>query len=169
MTSVERILDYTKLDQEAAEHTSLVPAAGWPSKGDIHFENVRLYYEEDSSPALWDLTFSINTGEKVSLNSCQMALYQQNFCPVSEVFQTSTQNRYYHSWRMSKCYFSFSSISQVARLGLACLMFEIKRFGTQQFEIEVISSLFLMQDDSPLTQYHLLSVRHYLSKSGCNS
>ena len=40
MTSVERIQQYKKLDQEAPEHTELVTPSGWPAKGEIHFDHV---------------------------------------------------------------------------------------------------------------------------------
>ena len=67
MTSVERILEYTKLDQEADAVTDLTPPAKWPSEGDICFKNVSLRYNENSPKALNNLTFTIKGGERVSI------------------------------------------------------------------------------------------------------
>lgn len=69
MTSVERILYYTTLEQEAAEHTDVVPVPSWPEKGEIVFDHITLYYDEDKPPALNDVFFRIKGGEKVRSRS----------------------------------------------------------------------------------------------------
>ena len=65
MTSVERIFQYTHLDQEAPEETSLHPPPGWPSSGSLTMSHVTMAYDEDSRPALKDLNLDIKHKEKV--------------------------------------------------------------------------------------------------------
>ena len=66
MTSVERILQYTALDQEAPAHSDDVDIpADWPTEGAIKFQDVTLQYLQDALPALSNVDFSINSGEKV--------------------------------------------------------------------------------------------------------
>ena len=62
---MERIQDYAKLEQEAPEHTSIVPEATWPRKGNIEFKHVYLRYKDTNEPALEDISFSISDNEKV--------------------------------------------------------------------------------------------------------
>lgn len=65
MTSVERILQYTNLEQEAPEHiTSKALPPDWPSRGHMTFDHMTLTYG-GGIPALKDLTLSIKAAEKV--------------------------------------------------------------------------------------------------------
>jgi len=67
MTSVERILQYTKLDQEApANRDDVEIPPGWPNGGAITFDNTTLSYSEDGDLALKDISVSIKSCEKVS-------------------------------------------------------------------------------------------------------
>lgn len=53
MTSVERILQYTKLPQEEPMETSKsVSLDNWPSNGKIIFKNVVMRYSENDPPVL---------------------------------------------------------------------------------------------------------------------
>ena len=66
MVSVERIKQYDKLEQEAADHTDYPLPTDWPSsQGGIEFKHVYLQYEEGHSPALNDITFTAGAKEKV--------------------------------------------------------------------------------------------------------
>ena len=67
MVSVERILDYTRLEQEAAAHTTETGPSDWPDKGDIYFGDVSLYYRDTSRPALSNVCLAISSKEKVIL------------------------------------------------------------------------------------------------------
>ena len=66
MTSVERILQYTTLDQEAPDHCDGVDIPpDWPNEGAISFQNIALQYLQDALPALSNVDFTIRGGEKV--------------------------------------------------------------------------------------------------------
>ncbi|CAG0881126.1 unnamed protein product, partial [Darwinula stevensoni] len=67
MVSVERIMEYSRLKEEAALESppDKKPPLGWPSEGHVKFEHVSLRYDPDSSPVLKDLTFTIAAKEKV--------------------------------------------------------------------------------------------------------
>ena len=67
MTSVERIQQYGKLEQERGDPaTEATPPSDWPKHGRIRFDNVSLSYTEDTNYALKDITIDINETEKVS-------------------------------------------------------------------------------------------------------
>ncbi|CAG0897047.1 unnamed protein product [Darwinula stevensoni] len=69
MVSVERIMEYSRLKEEAALESppDKKPPLGWPSEGHVKFEHVSLRYAPDSSPVLKDLTFTIAAKEKVGI------------------------------------------------------------------------------------------------------
>ncbi|XP_067128843.1 ATP-binding cassette sub-family C member 4-like [Centruroides vittatus] len=69
MNSVKRILNYSKLKPEAS-YESLPdkrPPSDWPQNGKIHFDNVTLQYSKDKNTVLKNLTFIINSGEKIGI------------------------------------------------------------------------------------------------------
>ncbi|XP_023238587.1 multidrug resistance-associated protein 4-like [Centruroides sculpturatus] len=69
MNSVKRILKYSKLKSEAS-YESLPekrPPSDWPQRGEIHFDNVSLQYSEDKNIVLKNLTFRIDSGEKIGI------------------------------------------------------------------------------------------------------
>ncbi|XP_067134887.1 ATP-binding cassette subfamily C member 4-like [Centruroides vittatus] len=69
MNSVKRILKYSKLKSEAS-YESLPekrPPSDWPQRGEIHFDNVSLQYSRDKNIVLKNLTFRINSGEKIGI------------------------------------------------------------------------------------------------------
>lgn len=67
VVSVERILQYTKLNKEGPFQTLSInrPPRDWPSTGTIVFRNLYLKYSHDEPPVLKNLNFEINSGEKV--------------------------------------------------------------------------------------------------------
>ncbi len=68
MTSVERVLEYSNLDQEAPpsnpEGPSVPPASVWPREGVVEFRDVYLTYDKDQPPVLKGLNFK--TGRQVN-------------------------------------------------------------------------------------------------------
>ncbi|CAG2104061.1 unnamed protein product, partial [Medioppia subpectinata] len=69
MTSVERIIEYSKLPQEAAltAQDSHKPSPDWPQKGQIEFKDMSLCYEGSDKPVLKNLSCVIKSGEKVGI------------------------------------------------------------------------------------------------------
>ncbi|KAF2894428.1 hypothetical protein ILUMI_11735 [Ignelater luminosus] len=69
MTSVERVLEYTAIEQEPPFESlpHLKPQKTWPEKGLITFANLFLKYFQDDPPVLKGLNFTINPIEKVGI------------------------------------------------------------------------------------------------------
>lgn len=67
IVSVERCFEYTKLETEAAAKSDFELDKDWPSKGVVKFKNYSTTYREDLSPVLNDLTFEIQSNEKVGI------------------------------------------------------------------------------------------------------
>ncbi|CAH1368157.1 unnamed protein product [Tenebrio molitor] len=63
ITSIERILEYTKQDQE---HRDGVLVEGWPQQGEIKFNNVYLSYDSDNY-VLHDLNFTVKPQETIAI------------------------------------------------------------------------------------------------------
>lgn len=68
MTSVERVLQYTKLENEEDlnPNEKKVPGSSWPHSGKITFKNTSLWYSKNERPVLKNLNISIEAGEKVT-------------------------------------------------------------------------------------------------------
>ena len=73
MTSVERILQFTQLEQEDSSEESTVGsmklANSWPSKGKIEFKQFYLRYADDEEPVLKNVNIVIEPGWKVSIHT----------------------------------------------------------------------------------------------------
>lgn len=69
MISVERVLEYSELpSEEQSGHAVKVQAPkDWPSKGEIEFDDLSLYYTEDKKPAIRNLKFAIKSKEKIGI------------------------------------------------------------------------------------------------------
>ncbi|XP_060724517.1 multidrug resistance-associated protein 4 isoform X3 [Tachysurus vachellii] len=66
MTSVERVMEYTELENEAAWETQK-PPPGWPSKGLITFDQVNFSYCSNGPLVLKNLTALFRPKEKVGI------------------------------------------------------------------------------------------------------
>ena len=67
MTSVERVLEYTEIEPEAAtDSTNLKPPPNWPSTGSLEFKDMCLSYSKDADNVLKNINVTINDKEKVS-------------------------------------------------------------------------------------------------------
>lgn len=64
MTSVERAVEYTELDQETKEGNEI---DNWPNKGAIKFERITLCYEGCKTAVLRGISFDVKPGEKVGI------------------------------------------------------------------------------------------------------
>ncbi|XP_039745503.1 multidrug resistance-associated protein 4-like [Pararge aegeria] len=68
MTSVERVLEYSRLPaEENMETGDTRPPQSWPSDGQVQFENVSLKYGAEDPPVLKNLNFTIQSGWKVGI------------------------------------------------------------------------------------------------------
>ncbi|XP_030029723.1 probable multidrug resistance-associated protein lethal(2)03659 isoform X2 [Manduca sexta] len=69
MTSVERVLEYTGLPQEAALRSDpeKKPPAEWPTEGAIQFNNLSLKYSPDGNCVLHKLQMMIQPQEKIGI------------------------------------------------------------------------------------------------------
>ncbi|XP_060851388.1 probable multidrug resistance-associated protein lethal(2)03659 [Rhopalosiphum padi] len=69
MTSVERVLEYTNVPQEAALESSQdkKPPKEWPDKGQIVFDNFYLRYSLDTAHVLKNLNIQIQAMEKIGI------------------------------------------------------------------------------------------------------
>ncbi|XP_026805630.1 probable multidrug resistance-associated protein lethal(2)03659 isoform X2 [Rhopalosiphum maidis] len=68
MTSVERVVEYTNIPQEALESSAdKKPPKEWPDKGQIVFENVYLRYSLDTAYVLKNLNIQIQAMEKIGI------------------------------------------------------------------------------------------------------
>ena len=83
MTSVERIVQYNHLDQEAPWVAEVVPPDTWPDQGHISLKDVSLRYPGQESLALRDVTLTVKAREKVrvegSCNNYKDLLYSAKF------------------------------------------------------------------------------------------
>lgn len=68
-TSVERMVQFTKLEQEKPFETApaFIPAKTWPDQGEIRFEKMYLRYCEEDEPVLKNLNLTIDPNSKVNL------------------------------------------------------------------------------------------------------
>lgn len=70
MTAVERMFEYTKLEQEGSYEMDVnneLPCDNWPDDGEIKFENVNLRYSSEDQPVLKDLNFTVSPNMKVGI------------------------------------------------------------------------------------------------------
>ncbi|KAJ3029936.1 UNVERIFIED_CONTAM: hypothetical protein HDU68_010622 [Siphonaria sp. JEL0065] len=68
MNCVERISEYTEIEQEAAaivDHNR--PPANWPQQGSLTVSNLEMRYAPDQEPVLQNVTFSVKGGEKIGV------------------------------------------------------------------------------------------------------
>ena len=67
MTSVERVMTYSKLDSEPGYKIERLPPANWPSKGTIVFPDVTLTYYPGRPQVLRNINVEITGGAKIGV------------------------------------------------------------------------------------------------------
>lgn len=67
ISSLERIQEYAKIEQEPEPTPDGVPPAYWPASGDLVVENLSAKYSADGPKILHDLNFHIKSGERVGV------------------------------------------------------------------------------------------------------
>ncbi|XP_043261450.1 uncharacterized protein LOC122402590 [Colletes gigas] len=67
ITSVERIMQYTRLPSEGSWESDNPPPSDWPEHGRVSLKNVSMKYETDEPPVLKNLNVTIEAGWKVGV------------------------------------------------------------------------------------------------------
>ena len=67
MTSVERVMTYTKLDSEPGYKVERLPPKNWPSKGKIIFQDVTLTYFSGGPQVLKNINTDIKGGASIGI------------------------------------------------------------------------------------------------------
>lgn len=67
MVALERIKEYSEIDQEAPEFVEPRPAASWPAEGAIDVENLVIRYAPDLPDVLHSISFAVKPREKVGI------------------------------------------------------------------------------------------------------
>ena len=67
MTSVERVITYTKLDSEPGYKVERLPPEHWPSEGNIIFKDVSLTYYPGGPQVLRKINLNIKGGAKIGV------------------------------------------------------------------------------------------------------
>ncbi len=69
MTAVERIIEYSKLEEEADLESSAdnKPDKQWPKKGEIKMVNMSVFYDNSLKPVLKNISCFIQGGEKIGI------------------------------------------------------------------------------------------------------
>ena len=67
MTSVERVISYTKLDSEPGYSVEKEPPGDWPVQGGVEVKGLRLVYYDGGPEVLKDLNFSLLPAEKIGI------------------------------------------------------------------------------------------------------
>lgn len=67
MTSVERVLEYTRLDSEPGYTIKTLPPKHWPCDGHVSFKNVYMRYYPGGPVVLKNLTFEIQSRNKLGI------------------------------------------------------------------------------------------------------
>lgn len=67
MTSVERVITYTKLESEPGYKVKRLPPENWPSEGNITFHDVSLTYYPGGPQVLKKINLTIKGGEKIGI------------------------------------------------------------------------------------------------------
>ena len=67
MTSVERIITYIHIKQEPGYECHHQPPQSWPNHGQVAIKNLSLVYYQDGPEILKDITFSVNSREKIGI------------------------------------------------------------------------------------------------------
>ncbi|KAF8068784.1 P-loop containing nucleoside triphosphate hydrolase protein [Lyophyllum atratum] len=65
--SLERLLEYMNIEQEAKANESGLPPAHWPSSGSLRVERLSARYSSDGPNVLHDVSFATTAGERIGI------------------------------------------------------------------------------------------------------
>ena len=67
MTSVERVITYTHIEQEPGYENEFQPPVNWPENGQVTVKNLGLVYYQGGPEILKDVSFTIDAHEKIGI------------------------------------------------------------------------------------------------------
>ena len=67
MTSLERVITYTKLEPEPGYQSKTLPPENWPQSGSLRVENLSLIYYPGGPGILKDISFAVKAQERVGV------------------------------------------------------------------------------------------------------
>jgi ABC-type multidrug transport system fused ATPase/permease subunit len=67
MNAVERVEEYTRLEQEPPAIQDLRPPADWPNKGRVHVKDLTIKYAPELPEVLKEISFKIKPHEKLGI------------------------------------------------------------------------------------------------------
>ena len=67
MTSVERVITYTHIEQEPGYESQTQPPENWPENGQVKVKNLGLVYYQGGPEILKDISFTIDAHEKIGI------------------------------------------------------------------------------------------------------
>lgn len=67
MVAIERLKEFTELQQEAPEYIEPRPAASWPEHGSIKVENLVVKYAPDLPSVLHNISFEVSPRQKIGI------------------------------------------------------------------------------------------------------
>ncbi|KAI5122638.1 hypothetical protein M0805_008723 [Coniferiporia weirii] len=67
LSSLERMLEFMRIDHEPRPSESGKPPAYWPLSGELRVENLCARYSDDSPEVLRDVSFEVKSGERVGI------------------------------------------------------------------------------------------------------
>lgn len=69
MVSVERILAYAELpsEEQSGNEVKTKASKDWPTKGEVEFKDLSLFYNDDTKPSIRNLNFAIKSQQKIGI------------------------------------------------------------------------------------------------------
>ena len=72
LDSLERILDFLRIDQEPSPTEAGTPPAYWPASGELRVDHLSAQHSKDGPLVLTDISFELKSGERVGVGECQL-------------------------------------------------------------------------------------------------
>ena len=68
--SLERVQQYTVIEQEPKPSADGIPPAYWPASGSLRVEKLSARYSVDGPRVLHEISFEVKSGERVGIGEC---------------------------------------------------------------------------------------------------
>lgn len=80
--SLERIRGYIDIEQEPKPTAAGIPPAYWPASGKLSVERLSAKYSTDGPKVLHDVSFEIQSGERVGVGKLELKLFRIDANPA---------------------------------------------------------------------------------------